>query len=113
MSTTIKVTISGVAYSAAVECSNVPADGNWPTPTYRRVGKGYQYVYECTLAVAADIQWHLEQLGELWASCSDDEWMGRDGRACLKDAARIEAQLKPFVEAGLLYRDHAGFHTVK
>ena len=91
----LKVTISGVTYNCAAAASNVPREEGWPAASPRRVGKGYQYVYYCTNLDQADsIAWHLEELGSTFAGCGDDPDMGRDGRACLKDAARIREQLK-------------------
>lgn len=89
----MKITVSGISYFAAIDGSGVPAEQGWPTPTVRRVGKGRQYVYEVNPEQADDVRWHLEQLGSTWVGCNDDAEMSRDGRACLRDAARIEAAL--------------------
>lgn len=89
---TMRITLSGKTYSAAIEVSDVPREEAWPEPTERRVGRGYQYVYDVTIEQAELIVSHVELIGECFV-VGDDDYTRAEGRACLRDATRIRKQI--------------------
>ena len=85
--------MSGVGYRAAIEASSVPREEFWPKPTMRKQGRGVQAVYEGDKNLAELIASHLEEVGESFV-IGDDDQTRAEGRACLRDAARIRESLK-------------------
>lgn len=93
----LTVTVSGKTYHGALDphATDVPREEGWPAPTARRRGRGEQFVYELTREQADSMAEHLETLGENFTRYTDSEdvEVRAEGRACLKDAKRIRAQL--------------------
>lgn len=87
----MRITVSGKGYTAAMESSNVPREEAWPSPTWHKVGRGAQAVYEGDAALAEAIASHLECVGESFVQIGD-EYTRAEGRVCLRDAARIRGQ---------------------
>lgn len=79
----MKIAINGKAYSAAIEDSDVPQQENWPKPTIRFCGNGFQAIYEVTRDRAWLIITHLEDV----ASCFTDA-ENQEDRYAIKRAVR-------------------------
>ncbi len=90
----MRVTVSGKSYSAAIEVSNVPKEENWPAPTWRRVGRGRQAVYDVDETMAEWIVSHLEDVGRGFV-VGDDDLTRAEGRTLLRDVAKARAQWQP------------------
>jgi hypothetical protein len=86
------VYISGKAYGAAIEASEISKESNLPKPTVRSIGKGKQYTYELTEDQARDLLWHFDTLADCWQG-GVDEYTQAEGRECRKMADRIRKLL--------------------
>lgn len=86
------VTVNGKAYIAAIDGSGVPEEEGWPVPSMRKVGRGFQAVFDVTPEQARLIESHLQDLGETWSGAGVDGG-GPDGRACLAAAKSIRDAL--------------------
>lgn len=92
MTDTVEFTVSGKTFVAAIEASQVPIDEDWPWPTERRRGRGYQHAYTVTPRVARLIVSHLEDVADILEGSGDPE-AAVDRTAIRKDATRIRATL--------------------
>lgn len=64
--------ISGKAYDAAIAGSQVPFEEGWPVPVTRKIGKGYQMVYQdLDDETASLILWHLDDVVTILEGSSD------------------------------------------
>jgi hypothetical protein len=88
------VTVSGKTYYGALDpgATAVPGEEGWPTPSFRRVGKGLQATYDVTPEQAREMASHLQTMSEGFAY-GDDADTRAEGRAFRKDAERIRATL--------------------
>ena len=102
---TMKVTISGLTYDA------VSGGGLFQTERVdiarafdeRPYGFGRQYVADLSPEQAAVLGDHLQGYGEFFTGGgfdADDYQTPREGRACLRDAARIRDMLDRLEEVG-------------
>lgn len=90
----MKVTVSGKTYDNALNpgVSNVPGEIGLPVPTPRRRGRGWQLSYVISPEVAENLLDHLLVVGSSFAAGDDPETRA-DGRAILRDARRLGADL--------------------
>jgi len=104
----IEVSFSGKTYDA------ISGGGLWQTERpwiademlYRRVGFGGQYVGVLSLDDATALYWHVQGYGELFTGGGFDPGDTQvEGRACLRDAARMKgAILRAYPDANLVQR---------
>lgn len=73
----MNITIPGVAYEECFDphASDMEADLELPTPTFKRVGRGSQVTYAgITVEQAREVARHLIDMGGLWLANSDPEY---------------------------------------
>jgi len=87
------ITISGVSWESAISGSQVSQEENWPKPTVLRRGRGWQYRLPWSMDLAEKVASHLETLGSTFVTLDDPDDRA-EGRALLRDAARIRTQME-------------------
>ncbi len=88
------IKISGKAFFAGLDplATDAPKEHGWPKPTYRKAGKGAQYIYDVTPEQAKDIRVHLYRLAGGF-KYSDSSEAKAEGKAMSKSADRITKAL--------------------
>ena len=82
------IRIPGTIYSEFIDGSGVPKEEAWPTPTARRCGRGYQYIYECTENQVQQIASHIRDCAEGQTTGCDPDVM-QTARRTLRWLERI------------------------
>lgn len=86
---TFRISIPGKAYAAAIEDSDVPAQEEWPEPTFQKCGSGVRVFYEVDSYGAQLILTHLEDI----AACFDDPENRADQRVLRQAVRSLYTQL--------------------
>jgi hypothetical protein len=91
----VRITVNGRAYFSCLDpmATGVPGEEGWPEAELRRVGRGYQAVYLCTVVQAKEIAEWLADFGGTLLQLTAEEDELREGPACMKAAESIWAQL--------------------
>lgn len=91
----MKIQVSGKTYFGVLDprATDVPKEEGWPTPTFARRGRGTTATYDLTREQAEVMADHLRDMAECRLTGSDDVDDHAEGRACAKDALRIQTAL--------------------